>query len=170
MGKTFILSSPHFWTSFPSPNFLCCQLLPLFPLKHHHETWGDSSCILCFVVSPAPVLTAWKGWMRQSSSIGKPLVALQGLLSSLAKPHITSIQVTCRHSWGSLRVLQWSWLAAQQACCDSDTLCHLSSICKTTPKQLLQKTVAFFFCSFCETEQILPLYKEKRLFGCQRGV
>lgn len=154
MGKTSILSSPHFCTSAPRPNFLCCQLPPLFPLEHHHETWELWAAVLCFVVLPAPVPTAWKGPVRQSSSIlerlrlRKPLVALQGLLSSLAKPYIPSFWVTSMHSQGSLRILQWSWLAPNH--CDSNTFCHLSLIHKTTPNQLLQKTVAFFPYSSCE--------------------
>lgn len=45
IGKTFIPSSSHFCTSVPVPDFLFCQLLPLFPLMNGCVTQWDLSCI-----------------------------------------------------------------------------------------------------------------------------
>lgn len=176
MGKTFILSSSHFCTSAPSPNFLCCQLPPLFPLKHHGETPGDLSCIfvLCCLtcsssdslerVSEAEQQLSGKAqtWETSGSSSGAA-----ELLGKATHPQgLRDFQALLRFSESSPVVLVG---------CSTGSLWHwhfLMSLldAQNHPRPAAGENCSFFSVDFTKTQQILLLYKEKRLFGCRRGV
>lgn len=150
-----------------------CRLCSLWStIEQPGETWA---AFLCFVVSPAPVLTAWNGWAKQSSSflqrlrLGKPLVSTgtAELLGKATYPQGPSdLQALLRFSESASVILvgcptgslwQWHFLPSLL-----DPQNH--------PKPAAAENGRFFSVAFVKTEQILLLYKEKKLFGCWRGV
>lgn len=155
MGKTFILSSSHFCTSVPSPNFLCCQLLPLFPLKHHRATRGDLSCIfvLCCLTCSS------------SDSLERVSEAEQQLSAKAHTWETSGFYRDCWAPWQSHVSPGSQWLAGTPKVlweCFSDpgwlpnrlpvtvTLSAISPWSTKPPQTSCCRKQYLFFCSFCE--------------------
>lgn len=159
--------------------YVSCRLCSLWcTIVWSSEIWA---AYLCFVVSPALVLTARNGQMRQTSSflerlkLWKPAVLLSSstvtaeLLGKATFPQdLSDCQALWRYAESTTAIL-----FVQQARCDSlPPACFMPSLLdlQDHPKQAAAETCSFF-CRFCEDRaNLTPYIRKKRLSGCWRGV
>lgn len=171
MGKTFIPSSSHFCTSVPTPNFLLCQLLPLFPLMHHcviqwDLTWIFMLCCLtcsCFDSSKwANEADKQLSGQAQTSETCSAAWQWYGHCWAPWQGHISPGSMTARHSEGT-------WRAYSNPVCLSNrltvtvTLFCLQHAHAIHPKQAPAETCSSL-CSFCEDRANLTPYIRKKGF------